>query len=93
MRLSYTLGAPIVQTDLKSGGGRSYTGSAADDSPDIETLYNYCFRFVTFCAIFKSERLEYKWRRKTGQNFALFDPPVKNRGGLVEMYVRIIRVT
>jgi len=45
--------------------------------------------WLIFCPILKSEHLLCEWGRKTGQDFALFDPPVKNRGGLVE--IRIIR--
>jgi len=48
-------------------------GSAADESPNIGAIYS-CFRFLNFGSIFKPQCSEGEWGRKSGQNFALFDP-------------------
>jgi len=54
-------------------GGPSCTGSAADESSDIGAI-RYCFRFLIFCYVFKSQRSKCECCRKTWQIFALIDP-------------------
>jgi len=46
-------------------------GSVADERPDIGAIH-YCFRFLFFCQIFKSQCSQGKWAEKTGQKSVLF---------------------
>jgi len=74
-----TLG-PQLGKWISDLGGPSCTGFAADES-----AIHYCFRFLFFCPIFKSECSECEWS-KNGQNFALFDPLCKIWGPGGDVY-------
>jgi len=79
-----TLGAIFQQLFYRVGGPRC-RASAADENLDIGAKH-YCSKFLIFCSVFKSQRSECVYSRKSWQKY-------QNRGGLVESSVRIIRAT
>jgi len=78
--------------DVRVGGNRC-TGTAADDSPDIAAI-RCCFTFFLFFLLhfFNHSARKASGVEKHGK-ILHFLPPVKNRGRLVEMSIRIIRAT
>jgi len=74
-------------------GGPSCTGSAADESPDIGAIYTIVLDFFYFFAPFLNQSARNTTGFEKRGNISHILTPVKIRGGLVEMSIRIIRAT